>query len=98
MMGRLGGRGGDGVLLVVVARGGATVGSMGSHDPLEAMEITLEVPWSCWCNPLELLVRPLGAAHHVFDEMSERRKRLRLQVEEEGRARARRKRLRLQGK
>ncbi|CAN6686944.1 unnamed protein product [Malus baccata var. baccata] len=70
-------------------RGGATVGSMGSHDPLEAMEITLEVPWSCWCDPLELLVRPLGAAHHVFDEMSERRKRLRLQVEEEGRARAR---------
>ncbi|CAN6581051.1 unnamed protein product [Malus baccata var. baccata] len=57
---------------------------MGSHDPLEAMEITLEVPWTCWCDPLELLVRPLGAAHHVFDEMSERRKRLRLQVEEEG--------------
>ncbi|KAM1157195.1 hypothetical protein TB2_027390 [Malus domestica] len=62
---------------------------MGSHDPLEAMEITLEVPWSCWCDPLELLGRPLGAAHHVFDEMSERRKRLQLQVEEEGRARAR---------
>ncbi|RXH97564.1 hypothetical protein DVH24_009889 [Malus domestica] len=35
-------------------RGGATVGSMGSHDPLKAMEITLEVPWSCWCDPLEL--------------------------------------------
>ncbi|RXH75929.1 hypothetical protein DVH24_042716 [Malus domestica] len=31
---------------------------MGSHDPLEAMEITLE-----------LLVRSLGAAHHVVDEM-----------------------------
>ncbi|KAM1293037.1 hypothetical protein ACFX2H_019750 [Malus domestica] len=62
---------------------------MGSHDPLEAMEITLEVPWSCWCDPLELLLRPLGAAHHVFDEMSERRKRLRLQVEEEGKACAR---------
>ncbi|RXI04502.1 hypothetical protein DVH24_038776 [Malus domestica] len=39
-------------------RGGSTVGSMGSHDPLEAMKITLE-----------LLVRPLGAAHHVVDEM-----------------------------
>ncbi|RXH78669.1 hypothetical protein DVH24_002187 [Malus domestica] len=65
-------------------RGGATVGSMGSHDPLEAMEITLKVPWSCWCDPLELLVRPLGAAHHVFDEMSEIRKGLWLQVEEEG--------------
>ncbi|CAN6721920.1 unnamed protein product [Malus baccata var. baccata] len=35
-------------------RGGATIGSMGSHDPLEAMEITLEVPWSCWCDLLEL--------------------------------------------
>ncbi|XP_070676226.1 uncharacterized protein [Malus domestica] len=33
---------------------------MGSHDPLEAMETTLETPWSFWCDPL--------AAHQVFDE------------------------------
>ncbi|CAN6720364.1 unnamed protein product [Malus baccata var. baccata] len=33
---------------------------MGSHDPLEAMETTLEIHWSYWCDPLELLVRPLG--------------------------------------
>ncbi|CAN6581440.1 unnamed protein product [Malus baccata var. baccata] len=38
---------------------------MGSHDLLEAMETTLETPWSCWCDPLELLVRPLGCTPSV---------------------------------
>ncbi|KAM1921594.1 hypothetical protein ACFX15_025249 [Malus domestica] len=45
--------------------GGSTVGSMGSHDPLEVMETTLEIHWSYWYDPLELLVRPLGCTPSV---------------------------------
>ena len=55
--------------------GGATVGSMGSHDPLEAMEVSLELHrrplGAASCDHLELLVRP----HHLFDKMCERRSR-----------------------
>ncbi|PQQ04894.1 hypothetical protein Pyn_25003 [Prunus yedoensis var. nudiflora] len=39
---------------LVKGRGGATVGSMGSRDLLDAMKISLEVPWSCWCDLVEL--------------------------------------------
>ena len=51
--------------------GGATVGSSGSHDPWEAMKITLE-----------LHLRPLGGAHHLFDKMGERRSKAARQEEE----------------
>ncbi|KAM1205443.1 hypothetical protein FF1_006188 [Malus domestica] len=36
----------DGEGATLVTRGGSTVGSSGSHDPLETMETTLKLPYA----------------------------------------------------
>ncbi|RXI05012.1 hypothetical protein DVH24_006269 [Malus domestica] len=48
--------------MLIGSSGGSTVGSLGSRDPLEAMEATLETPWTGGATPF--------AAHQLFDERS----------------------------
>ncbi|KAM2928522.1 hypothetical protein COP2_035766 [Malus domestica] len=53
--------------------GGSTVGSLGSRDPLEAMEATFETPWRWWgdpwCDPVAVgVVGFLGRRTNEEDE------------------------------